>query len=83
MYTKATCEESGKAVSHPECPCVVFLSVHSEMGQLSQRSNDTMREILEGSTYYYMPEPTPDMQMQPRTPNTNLSQIAGYLMIRW
>ncbi|XP_038047739.1 DCC-interacting protein 13-alpha-like isoform X2 [Patiria miniata] len=57
-------------------------SVHSEMGQLSQRSSDKMQEITENSTYYYMPEPTPDMQMQSRPVNTGLSQIAGYLMIR-
>ncbi|XP_022099337.1 DCC-interacting protein 13-alpha-like [Acanthaster planci] len=57
-------------------------SVHSELGQLSQRSSDKILEITENSTYYYMPEPTPDMQMQPRPVNTGFSQIAGYLMIR-
>ncbi|XP_033647921.1 DCC-interacting protein 13-alpha-like isoform X2 [Asterias rubens] len=57
-------------------------SVHSEMGKLAQESSDKMQEIQENSVYYFMPEPTPDMQMQPRLVKTNLSQIAGYLMIR-
>ena len=65
------------------CFCALVLwSVHSEMGKLAQESSDKMQEIQENSVYYFMPEPTPDMQMQPRLVKTNLSQIAGYLMIR-
>uniref|UniRef100_A0ABM0MZ11 DCC-interacting protein 13-alpha-like n=1 Tax=Saccoglossus kowalevskii TaxID=10224 RepID=A0ABM0MZ11_SACKO len=57
-------------------------SVHSELTEEQQKSQQKMDELIGSSTYFYTPDPTPDMQMRPRAIDTDIKQKAGYLFVR-
>ncbi|XP_077982648.1 DCC-interacting protein 13-alpha-like [Glandiceps talaboti] len=57
-------------------------SVHSELQTEQQKAQQTIENITSQCTYYYTPDPTPDMQMRPRPVDTSVKQKAGYLFVR-
>ncbi|XP_070558539.1 DCC-interacting protein 13-alpha-like isoform X2 [Ptychodera flava] len=57
-------------------------SVHSELAMEQQKAAQVIEQIIANGTYYYTPDPTPDMQLRPRPVDTSVKQKAGYLFVR-
>ncbi|XP_063952948.1 DCC-interacting protein 13-alpha-like [Lytechinus pictus] len=56
--------------------------VMTEMSVTCERAREQVRELDTQNPYYYVPEPTPDLQMPPKIINRKRYQIGGYLWIR-
>ncbi|XP_784602.3 DCC-interacting protein 13-alpha [Strongylocentrotus purpuratus] len=56
--------------------------VMTEMSVTCERAREQVRELDTQNPYYYVPEPTPDLQMPPKVINRKRHQIGGYLWIR-
>ncbi|XP_072180270.1 DCC-interacting protein 13-alpha-like, partial [Diadema setosum] len=56
--------------------------VMTEMSVTCERARERVRELDANNPHYYVPEPTPDLQMPPRIINRRRHQIGGYLWIR-
>ncbi|XP_071960303.1 DCC-interacting protein 13-alpha-like isoform X2 [Antedon mediterranea] len=56
--------------------------VHNAMAKTATTCQESVDSIQANSTYFFTPDPTPDMQIPARKINTNLTQTSSYLLIR-
>ncbi|XP_033115476.1 DCC-interacting protein 13-alpha-like isoform X2 [Anneissia japonica] len=56
--------------------------VHNAMARTAESCQEKIESIQANSTYYFTPDPTPDMQTPARKIRTNLRQTSSFLFIR-
>ncbi|XP_071815717.1 DCC-interacting protein 13-alpha-like isoform X2 [Apostichopus japonicus] len=58
------------------------IGVRAEMAKYMDKASTEMVDLEQNSHYYFIPEPTPDMQLKPKPVNKKLNQKGGYLWMR-